>query len=121
MADNETRSDRGGRNGFTGELSKHWQIITFVFACGVLYARVVSLETKLIALDLAIERHVALPMHAESHREITLLKARTDSLETNKTDVAAELRGIQAIQSKMLRRLDAVCVAMGPQCKIPLE
>ena len=91
-----------------------------IFAAAVAYA-----SSSATTRDL--ERHVALPAHADATRRFDLHEARIVILEASRVDTkadilemekrrAADLLKVQESQALIIRRLDAICFGLGKQC-----
>lgn len=106
-------TDPPRRNGFDlGKLAG--PILAIAVAAGGALAVQQSLARELDSVRVRVDAQNAALYDAQ--REAALARQRIDSLEESRGTLAADVKEIRRDQAETLRRVDALCAAMGTRC-----
>ena len=91
-------------------------LVAVVFGAGGAIASHQQLAGQVDKLEQRLREHVSAPAHAQSATEVTVLRARVNALEEGRRGFEGDIKDIRRSQLTMLRRLDALCAALGKRC-----
>ncbi len=76
-----------------------------------------EVQSDVDELKRTIDKHRVEPAHHDSAARLTLAEERITVLDEERRDLCQNVADIKATQVKILRRLDALCVA-SPRCRL---
>lgn len=95
-------------------------ILSAAIATGGVLAVQEGLVDRIGKVEQSLDIHIAGAGHAESMRQLAVMRSRLNDTQRDADEVRAELATIRTSQVRILRRLDAICAA-APGCSPQAE